>query len=117
MKKIGIIALLASVALASCNKEAPEAPVTVPSDGNMVYTSFTAGGEDLTKVVLNFAEGKNMQWLDSDVIAVFDGVSKNTFTVKQGSNTGATAEFEGTVDAGASSLYAVYPESAAAGLD
>lgn len=117
MKKIGIIALLASVALASCNKEAPEAPVTVPSDGNMVYTSFTAGGEDLTKVVLNFAEGKNMQWLDSDVIAVFDGVSKNTFTVKQGSNTGATAEFEGTVDAGASTLYAVYPESAAAGLD
>lgn len=103
--------------LASCNKETQETPVPVPSEGDKVYTSFTAGGEDLTKVILNFAEDKNIKWADTDEIAVFDGVGKNTFTIKEGTNEGATAVFEGAVDSGATTLYAVYPASAAGSLN
>lgn len=103
--------------LASCNKETQETPVPVPSEGDKVYTSFTAGGEDLTKVILNFADDKNIKWADTDEIAVFDGVGKNTFTIKEGTNEGATAVFEGAVDSGATTLYAVYPASAAGSLN
>ena len=117
MKKIGLFAIVALAALASCTKEMRETAVTVPSGGDMVYTTIQAGGEDLTKVVLDFASDKNMKWQDTDVIAVFDGVGKNNFTVKQGTNTGASAVFEGTVDSGATTLYAVYPASAAGSLD
>lgn len=117
MKRIVLFAIVALAGLASCTKEVREAPVTVPSGGDMVYTTFKAGGEDLTKVVLDFAGDRNVKWQDADVIAVFDGVGKNSFTIKQGSNKGASAVFEGTVDSGATQLYAVYPESAAGSLD
>lgn len=117
MKKIGLFAIVAMAVLASCNKETQETPVPVPSEGDKVYTSFTAGGEDLTKVILNFADDKNIKWADTDEIAVFDGVGKNTFTIKEGTNEGATAVFEGAVDSGATTLYAVYPASAAGSLN
>ena len=116
MKKIALFAVLAIAAFASCNKELSEPAVIVP-EGDQVYTSFLAGGEEISKVSLNFADNKIVKWLDTDILAVFDGVGKNNFTVKQGSNTGASAVFEGTVDANATTLYAVYPASAAQALN
>lgn len=117
MKKIVFcsFAVLAMLATVSCNKEQSEIPA--PAENGKVYATISVQGEDMTKVSLDFSKEKNVQWLDTDQIAVFDGVSNNTFSVKEGSNTGASAVFEGTIDAGATTLYAVYPASAAVALD
>ncbi|MBO4670236.1 MAG: hypothetical protein J5640_00110 [Bacteroidales bacterium] len=112
--RLFIFAVLASVTAISCEKEIAEIQ-TVP-EVEKVYASFSATGEDITKVSLDFAsETSKVQWQDTDELAVFDGVSKNVFTMKSGSNTGASAVFEGEVAAEAGTLYAVYP--AAGGLD
>ena len=55
-----------------------------------------------------------VEWLATDQIAVFDGVSKNLFSVKTSS--GSSASFEGPVDEGATEFYAAYPASLATSL-
>ena len=118
MKKtrLFIFAALAAVTAVSCNKEIAE-PQVVPS-GEKVYVSFSATGEDITKVALDFASETNkLQWQDTDDIAVFDGVSRNVFTVKSGSNTGATVVFEGEINDGSGTLGAVYPADAGMDMD
>ena len=114
MKKIFTLAVLALTVLA-CNKEIAEKQIAI-AEGEKVYTSFTAFGEDLSKVALNFAEAQNAKWEDSDQVAVFDGSAKNVFSIKSGSNTGASAVFEGEVTDGAATLWAVYPADAGVAL-
>lgn len=118
MKKtrLFIFAALATMTAVSCNKEIAEPQVT-PS-GEKVYASFSATGEDITKVTLDFASETNkIQWQDTDDIAVFDGVSRNVFTVKSGSNTGATVVFEGEITDVSGTLGAVYPADAGMDMD
>ena len=113
MKKIFTFAVLALTVLA-CNKEI--ADLQMIGEGEKAYTSFTAYGEDLSKVALNFEEAQNTKWEDSDQVAVFDGSAKNVFSIKSGSNTGASAVFEGEVSDGAATLWAVYPADAGVAL-
>jgi hypothetical protein len=114
--RLFILAVLATVAALSCNKEIAE-PQVVPS-GEKVYASFTATGEELTKVLLDFADEKStIKWQDEDKIAVFDGVSKNVFSMKADSNHGNSAVFEGEITDGSGTLYAVYPADAGFDLD
>nr|MCR5326231.1 hypothetical protein [Bacteroidales bacterium] len=118
MKKtrLFIFAALATMTAVSCNKEIAE-PQVAPS-GEKVYASFSATGEDITKVTLDFASETNkIQWQDTDDIAVFDGVSRNVFTVKSGSNTGATVVFEGEITDVSGTLGAVYPADAGMDMD
>lgn len=114
MKKLFTFAVLALTVL-SCSKEIAEQQ-PVPA-GQKSYISFTATGEELTKVALGFEEAQNVKWEDADQIAVFDDSAKNVFSIKEGTNTGATAVFEGEVSDGASTLFAVYPSSAGVSLD
>lgn len=100
-----LAALAAMVLPVSCSKEAD---VDMPLSGETVPVSLVATSEDAGKVSLDFERPSNVQWADSDVIAVFDGVEKREFTVEEGSNTGATATFYGNAASGAT-LYAVYP--------
>lgn len=111
---IAVLSLLTAIA---CNKEVAEAPIP-SSEGVKSYASFTATGEELTKVLLDFAdEASNVKWQDADKIAVFDGTSKNEFGIKAGSNQGSSAVFEGEASDAATTLYAVYPADAGLALD
>ncbi|MBP5721465.1 MAG: hypothetical protein J6W82_10455 [Bacteroidales bacterium] len=97
-------------ALLSCSVETATSEGT-PPDADKVQLSleaFTDGGAG--KTVLDFP---SVRWEDSDEIAVFDGVSKNIFSIPAGGNSGTSARFEGEVSQGASMLYAAYPASAA----
>ena len=112
---LNLIAATAMIIPVSCNKEiaGPDSG-TDPSD--KVSVSFSASGEPEDKAFLNFSETDNVRWSDTDLIAVFDGTNKNEFSIDPGTNTGATATFSGDVTLGYSSLYSVYPYSAANAL-
>ena len=111
MKKFRLISLVAvatSALMVSCSKEISVNDTIVPENYTKVPVSLVASGEQQSKVVLDFEQSPNIQWSDEDVIAVFDGVSKNKFSIDEGTNTGATATFSGAAAAGAT-LYAVFP--------
>ncbi len=114
MKKVLAFAVLALTVL-SCSKEIAEQQLVPAVEKS--YTSFTATGEEISKVALDFAEEQNVKWEDADQLAVFDGSAKNIFSIKAGSNTGASAVFEGEVSDGVTTLYAVYPASAGEALE
>jgi len=102
----------------SCNKETPD-PETVSGDDATVAISFSATGEEQTesaKAFLDFTKTENVRWSDSDRIAVFDGTAKRNFSIKSGTNTGASAVFEGEVSSSYTQLYTVSPYSAANSL-
>ena len=123
MKSYRIILLAALAALplaAACNKENAE-PGIGPDEAGLVPLTLSATGEteaeegeDTPKVT--FTDANNARWENSDHIAVFDGSGKRNFSLRSGTNTGATARFEGNVSAGYSNLYTVYPYSAANSL-
>ncbi len=106
MKKIYILlCALAALAAASCTEKEDFAPA-----GEKVTREFTTV---LTKTTLH-TDGATVYWEDTDAISIFDGVSNNQFDI-QGYDNGspsASATFSGTVDAGATSFYAVYPYAA-----
>lgn len=111
MKQIrftAIIAFAAALCAYSCTKEAD---LLVPDSGPKVEVSLVAVNEPDSKVVLDFTQTSNVQWSDQDLIAVFDGVSKNQFSIPAGSNSGTSATFSGSAAEGAT-LYAVYPFAA-----
>ncbi len=113
MRKRIVLAFIAIAALAlsvSCNKETA---ADMPVSGHKVEMTISAFGETSSKVTLDFERPQHLQWADDDQIAVFDGIAKNKFSIKEGTNEGATATFAGAVSASASTLYAVYPFSAA----
>ena len=103
MKKIFILlCALAALAAASCTEKEDFAPA-----GEKVTREFTTV---LTKTTLH-TDGATVYWEEGDAISIFDGVSNNQFDI-QGYDNGspsASATFSGTVDAGATSFYAVYP--------
>lgn len=106
------IAAAAVVCAPSCTREK-----LVEESDNLVEVSFTALGEETSKVSLDFAAAQNTNWENSDKVAVFDGSGKRSFSVKAGTNTGATATFTGKADGSADAFYAVYPYSAASKLE
>ena len=123
MKSYRIILLAALAALplaAACNKENAEAGILDDEAGLVPLTLSATGeteaeeGEDTPKVT--FTDANNARWENSDHIAVFDGSGKRNFSLRSGTNTGATARFEGNVSAGYSNLYTVYPYAAAGSL-
>ena len=67
-----------------------------------------------TKATLDFP---SVLWEDNDEIAVFDGSSRNIFSIPEGENNGSTAKFSGCVTSGSTEFYAVYPASAGLGLE
>lgn len=103
MKKIYILlCALAALAAASCTEKEDFAPA-----GEKVTREFSTV---LTKTTLH-TDGATVYWEEGDAISIFDGVSNNQFDI-QGYDNGspsASATFSGTVDAGATSFYAVYP--------
>ena len=113
MKKnylISLVAAASALCVFSCSKEIAQ-DIVVPDNAPKVAVSLVAVNEPEEKVNLDFDEDNNVQWVDDDVIAVFDGVSKNEFSIVEGSNTGVSATFSGQAAEGAT-LYAVYPFAA-----
>ena len=98
----------------ACEKENEEQNPVPVSD--KVSVSLSATGEPTDKAFIDFSQAQNVRWADDDLIAVFDGTTKNQFSTDAGTNSGATATFSGEVTAGYSNLYAVYPYSAAGSL-
>lgn len=110
-------AALALLSLASCTQEIQ---VDDPSLAPKTKISLKALGEAESadsKVTLDFSQAQNVRWSDDDLVAVFDGTAKNQFSIDAGTNSGASATFSGEVTVGYSSLYAVYPYSAAVSLN
>ena len=95
--------------LASCNIGI-EISEEMPSEVKRVPVALEARTDDGCKTILDFP---SVKWEDSDAIAVFDGVSRNIFTIPAGGNSGTSARFEGEVAEGAKVLYAAYPAAAA----
>jgi len=121
MKNYRIILLAALVAfplVAACNKENAESGIMPDDEAGLVSLTLSATGEteDEAAPKVTFNDANNARWENSDHIAVFDGSGKRDFSLKSGTNTGATALFEGTVASGYSNLYTVYPYAAASSL-
>lgn len=110
--RIWLLAVLALL-LWSCSLEIA-APEDIPSGGPRVPVTLEAYTEGGGKTVLDFP---SVKWEDSDEIAVFDGVSRNIFTIPSGGNSGSSARFRGEVAEGAKTLYAAYPAAAAESCD
>ena len=98
----------------ACEKENEEQNPVPVSD--KVSVSISATGESANKAFIDFSQAQNVRWSDDDLIAVFDGTAKNQFSIDSGTNSGASATFSGEVTLGYSTLYAVYPYSAAGSL-
>ena len=94
----------------SCNRMSIDTPPS-PDTSRKTAMTINASGEEMKKAFLDFEQTQNVRWSDSDLIAVFDGVSKNEFSIEGGSNTGAVAKFVGEA-VSSNPLYCVYPFSA-----
>ena len=110
------IALMAAL-FVSCEKEqkdnngnTPETPGGVEKTG-LVSMTFSVSFDKSPQTAAALS-GNDINWEYTDHIAVFDGVARRDFTVKEGSISGGTAIFEGEVDENAESFIAVYPYSA-----
>ena len=113
MKKYQIMLfVVAAMAAVSCSEKEELAPVSL-IDGNKVQREFTTLA---TKTVLQ-NDGTTVVWENTDTISVFDGVANNKFVLKDYTSPSASAKFDGTVDAGATEFYAVYPYAAGNSLD
>ena len=101
-KTLFIIFAAASALLLSCQKGFDG------GDSSLRELRFEAGSSDFTKSHYN-GTGRQ-EWSYGDRMNVFDGYGKRSFLTY---TSGATASFCGPVAADASSIVAVYPESAA----
>lgn len=112
--KVSVMLAAAMLAAHSCNV-GMDVDDAVPCGGENITVSFNAYVQNSdTKALLDFP---SVLWEDNDEIAVFDGSSRNIFTIPDGENNGGTARFSGNVASGSSEYYAVYPASAGLGLD
>ena len=112
MKKV-LLLIAGSLILASCAKEfAPEQQPA--SSADLVSVSFEALASNLSKTGL---DGLSVVWSAGDKIAVFDGISASPaeFALVSGAGT-PNGVFTGSVSAGATDFYAVYPYEAAVRL-
>lgn len=113
MKITHSLAILSILAIAvSCAKETPAEENAVRE---LVEKTFTAGSSETKTHV----DGTSILWDADDQIAVFDNIAPSTahiFTLKEGEGT-ASASFTGEVSKGATAFWAVYPASAAKGVD
>ena len=98
----------------SCSKEEQDGQEQVPQKSGKIAVQLGAVSESSSDIKTSITAGMTVEWLDSDQIAVFDGTSKNTFSIK--TNSGTSAVFTGIVDEEATSLYAAYPASLATQL-
>lgn len=94
-----MVAALAVMAAASCNKELQEVPQN--SDKEMVtFTAFVDGTD--TRTVL---DGKVSKWVSGDAITILNGSKASEFTTQ---DEGTTASFTGTALSG-DKFFAIYP--------
>lgn len=114
MKKnylISLVAASSAICVLSCTKDASVETILPEDNTPRVEVSLLAVSEPEDKASLDFDEVNNVRWADADLIAVFDGVSKNEFSIVPGTNTGVSATFSGLAAEGAT-LYAVFPFAA-----
>lgn len=110
MKKNIILVITAVVAIASCGKENNAYNDPAPSKG-LVERTFHALAP---KTGLD-ADGLSVVWSATDKIRVFDETSAcESYAAFTASGAGASADFTGFADAGASEFYALYPYNAEA---
>ena len=108
MKSIRFYTMLAAAMLASsCVKE--NTPENSSSAGDPIKTSFVATGEIMTKTSLDASY--NVLWTKDNTVSVFPGgvtdIKAAQFTTQDEGTT--EASFEGTVNTGNGSFYAIYP--------
>lgn len=118
MKRYILPAAIAALSMLSCQKELadPAQPDQAPAPGELTEMTFSATVEENdTKTYIDATDGFKAFWETTDEIALYaDGTkAEASFTVKEGTASGTTADFTGTVASGASAYYAVYPASAA----
>lgn len=118
MKRYILPAAIAALSMLSCQKELadPAQPDQAPAPGELTEMTFSATVEENdTKTYIDATDGFKAFWETTDEIALYaDGTkAEASFTVKEGTASGTTADFTGTVASGASEYYAVYPASAA----
>ncbi|MBQ3820623.1 MAG: fimbrillin family protein, partial [Bacteroidales bacterium] len=113
MKKLLTLAAVVAAA-ASCAKEPF---VTEPKA--LEEKEFSASFSDFgTKTSIAYEAGVyKVNWISGDEIAVFDNVDPHTPHIFTASGDGATTTFSGSVNAGATEFYAVYPASSATTCD
>lgn len=117
MKKLLYIAALLPIMFVQCTKDDIQVEETVKGEYELVNVTFAAtfDDEELTKTTLE--GGNEIHWKSGDKICIFDNVDpsvKHEFTATV---TGDKTSFSGTVAAGATKYFAVYPYSAAVSCD
>lgn len=113
MKLHNLLTAASVLILFSCTRGTDYEPSPAPEgQAGCVEVVLNATGEAPgSKATLDLP---SVLWEDSDKIAVFDGWSRNEFSIPEGGNHGNSASFRGEVHEGATELYAASP--AAAGL-
>ena len=112
--KLLLLAALSPLLFACTAEPVQETAPAAPAEGRETIFLTAVAESGTSKTTLDFP---SVKWEDSDQIAVFDGTSKNIFTIPEGGNHGTSASFTGTVAQGASELYAVSPASAGNALE
>lgn len=105
----------AIVAAVSCAKEiTPQEPSEI-LDGDKVKFELKIAIDPQSKAAFD-SDDRQLKWQEGDQVAVFDGTTKNIFTVKAETIEEGSAVFSGAITAGATDLHVAYPVAAAASV-
>ena len=115
MKRYILPAAIAALSMLSCQKELadPAQPDQAPAPGELTEMTFSATVEENdTKTYIDATDGFKAFWETTDQIALYaDGTkAEASFTVKEGTASGTTADFTGTVASGASASSLLFPQ-------
>lgn len=105
MKKIFVIAMLATVAMTACSKDD-----TTPAEGAKKYVQVTIPEEMVTGETRTTIDGTTTNWVAGDKVAVllYNGATTMTCQFTAGQNGARTTTFSGDVPIGSYSLAAAY---------
>ena len=108
-KSIFILAAICAASLVSCTqKELAVDTPTEQSGAKLIPITITANLEG-TKADMAGESGAAWTWKSGDKLAVYDGTSKQEFTLDESSAGTSVAKFTGSVTEGFTSLQAVFP--------
>ena len=95
----------------SCSRKESETEFAGIEHDGLNYICLEASLPEDTKAHIQESEASlaSVVWDDDDVMAVYDGVAIRDFKIKEGTNTGKTAVFEGYVSSSASEFLLAYP--------
>ena len=117
MKKTILYVMAASMMFAaiSCEKEEENAVPVVPEVPEVEQVPYSLSVSSLQNqmpaIARSYVSGNDIIWEAGDALAVIDDINSTVhkFTIKEGDEGDTSATFEGSLNAGAATIWVVYP--------